>query len=76
MIFRSTRNSGNQTGSPTSTPLQTVWILSVLVFLIDYTFEVLAFNRLYESQHFLLTLLQLTLSLWAIIELLLDFGQF
>ena len=47
-----------------------MWILSVLVFLIDYTFEVLAFNRLYESQHFLLTLLQLTLSLWAVIELL------
>lgn len=70
MIFRSTRKSGNHIGSPISTPLQTVWILSVLVFLIDYTFEVLAFNRLYESQHFLLTLLQLTLSLWAVIELL------
>ena len=54
--------------SPTAMPLQTLWLLSVLVFLINYTFEVLDFNHLYESQQFLLVLAQLILSLWALIE--------
>ena len=34
--------------SPTAIPLQTLWLLSVLVFLINYTFEVLDFNHLYD----------------------------
>ncbi len=57
--------------SSVATPLITVWLLSVLVFLVGYTFEVLDYNHLYVSQHFLLALLQLTLSLWALIELVL-----
>ncbi len=63
--------AGDTSPSPTATPLRTVWLLSVLVFLINYTFEVLDFNDLYESQHFLLALLQLTLSSWALVELVL-----
>jgi len=59
---------GDTHASPTAIPLQTLWLLSVLVFLINYTFEVLDFNHLYESQQFLLVLTQLILSLWALIE--------
>ena len=59
---------GDTPSSPTALPLQTLWLLSVLVFLINYTFEVLDFNHLYESQQFLLVLTQLILSLWALIE--------
>lgn len=59
---------GDTSPSPTAIPLQTMWLLSVLVFLINYTFEVLDFNDLYKSQQFLLVPLQLTLSLWALIE--------
>ena len=58
---------GDTHASPTALPLQTLWLLSVLVFLINYTFEVLDFNHLYESQQFLLVLTQLILSLWALI---------
>ena len=54
-----------------SASLQTVWLLSVLIFLVNHTFEVLAFNHLYESQIFLLALLQLSFSLWALSEVLL-----
>lgn len=68
MTFHSLQQSSSHTTS-ISTPLRAVWILSVLIFLIQYTFEVLVINRLYESQQFLLALLQLTLSLWAIVEL-------
>lgn len=59
---------GDTSPSPTAIPLRTLWLLSVLIFLINYTFEVLDFNHLYESQQFLLVLLQLTLSLWALLE--------
>lgn len=59
---------GDTSPSPTAIPLQTLWLLAVLIFLINYTFEVLAFNHLYESQQFLLVLLQLTFSLWALVE--------
>lgn len=55
--------------SPVMRTLQWVGFLSVLVFLIDYTFEVMELNRLYESRRFLLILLQLMLSLWALVEL-------
>lgn len=57
--------------SPTVVPLQAIWLLCVLVFLINYTFEVLVFNHLYEAQHFLLVLLQLSLAAWALTEVLL-----
>lgn len=53
--------------SPTAA-LQTLWLLSVLVFLVNYTFEFLDFNHLYEAQQFLLVLLQLSISLWAFFE--------
>jgi diguanylate cyclase (GGDEF)-like protein len=59
---------GDTSPSPTAIPLQTLWLLAVLIFLINYTFEVLDFNHLYESQQFLLVLLQLTFSLWALVE--------
>lgn len=59
---------GVTNASPTATPLQTLWLLSVLIFLTGYTLEVLDYNDLYESQQFLLVLLQLAFSLWALIE--------
>jgi len=67
--------SGDTSPSPLATPLRTVWLLSVLVFLINYTYEVLYFNHLYEAQLFLLYLLQLTFSVWALIELVLLGGH-
>ena len=54
-----------------SATLQTVWLLAVLIFLVNYTFEVLAFNHLYEAQIFLLALLQLSFCLWALGEVVL-----
>ena len=54
-----------------SATLQTVWLLAVLIFLVNYTFEVLAFNHLYEGQIFLLALLQLSFCLWALGEVVL-----
>ena len=57
----------NLVASPTSA-LRTLWLLSVLVFLVNYTFEFLEFNQLYEAQQFLLVLLQLSISLWAFFE--------
>ena len=70
MIGFNSFKPGSQPGSGISTPLEVVWFLSVLVFLINYTFEFLAFNHLYEAQLFLLPLLQSTLILWAIAEVL------
>lgn len=60
---------GSSIKSPIATPIQVVWFLAVLIFLVNYTFEVLAFNHLYVAQSFLLLLLQSILSIWAIIEL-------
>ncbi len=57
--------------SPIALSLQTIWLLCVLVFLINYTFEVFTFNHLYASQRFLLALLQLSLSVWALTEMVL-----
>ncbi len=70
MIGFNSFKPGSPPGSGISTPLEVVWFLSVLVFLINYTFEFLAFNHLYEAQLFLLPLLQSTLILWAIVEVL------
>ena len=49
-------------------PLQTAGILSALILLIHYTFEVLSLHDLYRSQHFLIALLLWVLSLWALVE--------
>ena len=56
------------TAAPTTAALKTIGLLAILVFLLSYTYEVLFFNSLYESQQFLLVLLQLTLGLWAGLE--------
>ena len=53
---------------PAVVHLQIIWALAVLVFLINYTFEVFVFNDLYVPQHGLLSLFQLSLSLWANLE--------
>jgi len=55
-------------GSPIAVPLQTVGLLSALIFLISCLFEVLVINGLYEGQHVLVSLLLLSLSIWAIVE--------
>lgn len=49
-------------------PLQSAGLLAALIFLINAIFEVLVINHLYESQHFLIALLLLALSLWAFLE--------
>ncbi|MEI6114751.1 MAG: GGDEF domain-containing protein [Burkholderiales bacterium] len=66
-ILRNRRSNNGLAASPIAT-LEVVWFLSVLVFLLSYTFEVLKFNQLYSAQIFLLPLLQITLSIWACIE--------
>ncbi len=55
--------------SPIAIPLQTVGLLSALIFLIGCLLEVLVINRLYPGQHVLLSLLMLCLSLWALVEI-------
>lgn len=57
-------------GSAASAALQSVGVLSVLVFLVAYTHEVLAFKGLHGGQILLLGLLQLLLALWALGEVL------
>jgi signal transduction histidine kinase len=54
--------------SGATVPLQTAGILSALILLVHYTFEVLALHDLYRAQHFLIALLLWFLSLWAIVE--------
>lgn len=54
-------------GATTGT-LKSVWLLSVLAFVVGYTFELLNLNDLYPSQRFLLLILQLVLTLWAMLE--------
>jgi len=49
-------------------PLQTISLLAAVVFVASFTHEVLDTNNLYVNQHFLLTILQLLLTLWAFIE--------
>ncbi|MFZ4860313.1 MAG: histidine kinase dimerization/phospho-acceptor domain-containing protein, partial [Desulfuromonadaceae bacterium] len=51
--------------------LQSAGVLSVLIFVVRYTFEVFYIHSLYESQHSLMALLDFTLSIWAIIEIVL-----
>ena len=55
--------------APIAIALQTAGLLSALVFLIHSISDVLAVNRLYESQHILIVLLLITLSLWALLEI-------
>ena len=54
--------------SPIAVPLQMVGLLAALIFLISCIFEVLVINDLYAAQHFLLALLLVVLSAWAILE--------
>lgn len=56
-------------GSPIAVPLQMAGLLSALIFLISCIFELLVINDLYASQHFLLALLVVVLSVWAIVEI-------
>jgi diguanylate cyclase (GGDEF)-like protein/PAS domain S-box-containing protein len=49
-------------------PLQSAGLLSALIFLINSIFEVLVINNLYESEHVLIALLLVVLSLWAFLE--------
>ncbi|TVR91516.1 MAG: hypothetical protein EA428_05565 [Spirochaetaceae bacterium] len=67
MKFECSAERGGQ-GASVTPALQTIWLLSVLVFLINYTFEFLDFKGLYETQRNLLILLQLSFSLWAFLE--------
>ena len=57
-----------QKGSRDVTALQTVGLLSALIFLINYSFEVLVINGLYPAQHGLIGLMLLALCLWSIVE--------
>ena len=57
-----------QKGSRDTTALQTVGLLSALIFLVNYTFEVLVINRLFPAQYILIALLLLTLCVWSIVE--------
>ncbi len=49
--------------------LQTVGLLSAMIFLVNYTFELLVINGLYPAQYTLIALMLLTLCLWSIIEI-------
>ena len=49
--------------------LQTIGFLSSIIFLINYTFEVLVIQGLYSAQYVLIALLHGVLSLWAVIEI-------
>ena len=57
-----------QKGSRDVTALQTVGLLSALIFLINYSFEVLVINGLYPAQYVLIGFLLLTLCVWSIVE--------
>ena len=57
-----------QKGSRDTTALQTVGLLSAMIFLVNYTFEVLVINGLYPAQHGLIGLMLLALCLWSIVE--------
>ena len=48
--------------------LQAVGLLSAMIFLVNYTFELLVINGLYPAQHTLIAPMLLTLCLWSIIE--------
>lgn len=47
-----------------------VGVLSALIFLVNYTYEVLVIHQLYAAQHFLIALLLWVLSAWALAEAL------
>jgi len=56
-------------GSPIAVPLQAAGLLSALIFLISCLFEVVVINGMYEGQHILISLLLMSLSIWAIVEI-------
>jgi PAS domain S-box-containing protein len=53
---------------PSTVALQSVGLLSALIFLINSIYEVLVINGLYRSQYVLIALLLGVLSLWAFLE--------
>jgi diguanylate cyclase (GGDEF)-like protein/PAS domain S-box-containing protein len=67
MNFPGLRISRRQAAS-IAVPLQMAGLLSALIFLISCIFELLVINDLYAAQHFLLALLLVVLSAWAIVE--------
>lgn len=54
---------------PITVALQTIGILSSIIFLINYTFEVLFLQGLYSAQYVLIAMLHGVLSLWALVEI-------
>ena len=54
--------------SPIAVPLQMAGVLSALIFLISFTFEVLVINKLYQAQHFLVIALLIAFAVWALVE--------
>ncbi|MCE9632388.1 MAG: PAS domain-containing sensor histidine kinase [Planctomycetia bacterium] len=63
------RDSLAHRGSPVFLPLQAAGILSVVIFLIRCGLEIFVAHGLYESQHVLISLLDVTLSIWALAEI-------
>ena len=50
-----------------SAPLQSIGLLCALIFVINYTYELLDIHSLYQSQRFLISLLLWVLSGWALL---------
>lgn len=61
---------GLRVSSSTAIGLQAAWTLSALIFLLSSIYEVLSTNRLHQSQQFLMGLLLVVFSLWALLEVL------
>jgi PAS domain S-box-containing protein len=70
MIHDFSRKGSLTAKSSIAIPLQTAWALSALIFLISSIYEVLSINHLYRSQQFLIGILLVALSLWALLEVL------
>jgi PAS domain S-box-containing protein len=67
MIFGSF-DSQLRKDSTETVALQAVGMLSAMIFLVNYTFELLVINGLYPAQYTLIALMLLTLCMWSIIE--------
>ena len=61
---------GLRVRSSAAIALQAAWTLSALIFLLSSIYEVLSTNRLHQSQQFLIGLLLVVFSLWALLEVL------
>lgn len=67
-MIMATPQRSRRPASAIALPLQMVGLLSALIFLISCIFEVLVINDLYSAQHFLLAVLLVGFSAWAILE--------